>query len=50
MNRRSLRQSQMPDTEHRKKEKERQRHSHHQYLAGEDMLKDRDDTGIKEDV
>ena len=30
--RRSLRQSQMPDTEHRKKEKERQRHSHHQYL------------------
>ena len=32
LNRRSLRQSQMPDTEHRKKEKERQRHSRHQYL------------------
>ena len=27
-----VRQLQMPDTEHRKKEKERQRHSHHQYL------------------
>ena len=30
--RRSLRQSQMPDTEHRKKEKERQRYSRHQHL------------------
>lgn len=27
-----IKQSQMPDTEHRKKEKERQRHSRHQHL------------------
>ena len=32
VNRRSLRQSQMPDMERQKKEKERQRHSRHQHL------------------